>query len=182
MADRETKRGRWKYKNLDNEKSFLDEIKNIFYSFLKGYHLVKNKNLMKNSRHQLSANDIALFADEATSAAWKEMMGVVIGYFDEVLKSLIWDFISLVSVSFTKSEILIEKIKEVMMNCGIVITRTRFVCFNGTNSMSFEKSGVQRHYQNDAPFSIYVNCRWHRLFYTKLLIGFKILYYLSWSR
>ena len=156
--------------------------KNIFYSFLKGYHLVKNKNLMKNSRHQLSANDIALFADEATSAAWKEMMGVVIGYFDEVLKSLIWDFISLVSVSSTKSEILIEKIKEVMMNCGIVITRTRFVCFNGTNSMSFEKSGVQRHYQNDAPFSIYVKCRWHRLFYTKLLIGFKILYYLSWSR
>ena len=112
----------------------------------------------------------------------KEMMGVVIGYFDEFLKSLIWDFISLVSVSSTKSEILIEKIKEIMMNCGIVITRTRFVCFNGTNSMSCEKSGVQRHYQNDAPFSIYVNCRCHRLLYTKLLIGFKILYYLSWSR
>ena len=36
MADREKKRGRWKYKNLnisEKEKSFLDEIKNIFYSF-----------------------------------------------------------------------------------------------------------------------------------------------------
>ena len=30
MADRETKRGRWKYKNVDNEKSFLDEIKKHF--------------------------------------------------------------------------------------------------------------------------------------------------------
>ena len=35
MADREKKRGRQKYKNLNikNEKSFLDEIKNVFHSF-----------------------------------------------------------------------------------------------------------------------------------------------------
>ena len=33
MADREKKRGRWKYKYLKNENSFLDEIKNIFHSF-----------------------------------------------------------------------------------------------------------------------------------------------------
>ena len=31
MADWEKKRGRWKHKK--NEKSFLDEIKNIFHSF-----------------------------------------------------------------------------------------------------------------------------------------------------
>ena len=29
------------FEYLDNEKSFLDEIKNIFSQFLKGYHLVK---------------------------------------------------------------------------------------------------------------------------------------------
>ena len=33
MADTEQKRGRQKYKNLENEKSFLDEIKNIFHTF-----------------------------------------------------------------------------------------------------------------------------------------------------
>ena len=33
MVDREKKRGRWKYKNLENEKSFLGEIKNISHSF-----------------------------------------------------------------------------------------------------------------------------------------------------
>ena len=35
MADREKKRRRWKYKKfeyLKNEKTFLDEIKNIFHS------------------------------------------------------------------------------------------------------------------------------------------------------
>ena len=36
MADGRGERERWKYKNLnisENEKSFLDEIKNIFHSF-----------------------------------------------------------------------------------------------------------------------------------------------------
>ena len=37
----------------ENEKNFLDEIKNIFHSFLKDYHLVKNKNLIKYSGHKL---------------------------------------------------------------------------------------------------------------------------------
>ena len=56
---------------------------------------------LKNTTCQriVSANDVVLFTDEATSAARKEMMGVFIGYFDEVSKSFMLDFISLVSVS-----------------------------------------------------------------------------------
>ena len=49
MADRE-KRGEdenAKFEYLENEKSFLDEIKKHFSWFLKGYHLVKNENLIK---------------------------------------------------------------------------------------------------------------------------------------
>ena len=38
-----------KFEYLENKKSFLDETKNIFLQFLKGYHLVLNKNLLKNS-------------------------------------------------------------------------------------------------------------------------------------
>ena len=33
MADRENKMGTWKYKNLENKNSSLDEIKSIFQSF-----------------------------------------------------------------------------------------------------------------------------------------------------
>ena len=40
-----------KLEYFTNKKSFLDEIKNIF-QFLKGHYLVKNKTLMKNSRHK----------------------------------------------------------------------------------------------------------------------------------
>ena len=52
MADREKKEKMeiQKFEYLENEKIFLDEIKNIFHSFhFHSYHLVKNKNLLKNS-------------------------------------------------------------------------------------------------------------------------------------
>ena len=39
-----------KERNLENEKSFVDGIKNIFHSF---HSLVKNKNLIKSSGHKL---------------------------------------------------------------------------------------------------------------------------------
>ena len=54
MADgeKEGKTEIQKFEYVENEKSFSDEIKNIF-QFLKGYNLVKNKNLIKTSRHKL---------------------------------------------------------------------------------------------------------------------------------
>ena len=57
MPDREKKEGKIeikKFEYLENEKSFLDDIKNNF-QFLNGYHLVNNKNLTKNSGHKLQA-------------------------------------------------------------------------------------------------------------------------------
>ena len=42
-----------KFKYLKNEKSFLDEIKNIFHSFVRAIIRWKNKNLIKNNRHKL---------------------------------------------------------------------------------------------------------------------------------
>ena len=42
MADREKKRGRQRYKNLNisRKNSFLDEMKSIFHSFLKDYQKI----------------------------------------------------------------------------------------------------------------------------------------------
>ena len=42
-----------KFEYLENEKSFLDEIKNIFHSFWRPIIWWKNKNLIKNSGHKL---------------------------------------------------------------------------------------------------------------------------------
>ena len=42
-----------KFEYLENKKSFLDEIKNIFHSFWRAIIWCKNENLIKNSRHKL---------------------------------------------------------------------------------------------------------------------------------
>ena len=42
-----------KFEYLENEKSFLDEIKNTFHSFSRASIWWENKNLMKNSGHKL---------------------------------------------------------------------------------------------------------------------------------
>ena len=72
-----------------------------------------------------------MFADEATLPARKEMIGIYISYFDENLKSFCLDFLTLQSISSTKSEVIIDKIKKLLSERGIDISRTRFVCFDG---------------------------------------------------
>ena len=109
------------------------------------------------------AQDIVLFADEMTSTAWKEMIRMYISYLDKNSKSFCLDFLTLQSISSTKSEVIIHKIKEVLLEWGIDISRIGFVCFDGTKAMSSEKTGVQQGYRCEAPFSIYVNCQCHRL-------------------
>ena len=41
------------FEYFENEKSFFDEIKNIFYRFWRVIIWWKNENLIKNSRHKL---------------------------------------------------------------------------------------------------------------------------------
>ena len=47
MTDKETQKCRnmeiLTFEYLENEKSFLNEIKRVFHSFLKGYHLAEKK-------------------------------------------------------------------------------------------------------------------------------------------
>ena len=80
-----------------------------------------------------------MFADEAALAARKEIIGIYISYFDENSKSFCLDFMTL------KSKVIIDKIK-VLSEWGIDISRTQFVCFDGTNVMNGEKTGVQQKY------------------------------------
>ena len=49
----ERKRKKYRFEYLENEKSFLDEIKNIFHSFWRAIIWCKNKKLIKNSGQKL---------------------------------------------------------------------------------------------------------------------------------
>ena len=110
-----------------------------------------------------AAEDIVVFADEATSNNRKEIVGVSVIYFSEKAKCFKLDFIGLFSVSSTKAEILLDKIKEVFTERNIDLLKTKFICFDGTNTMSGTKTGLQCRFQGEASYSVYVNCRCHRL-------------------
>ena len=70
-----------------------------------------------------------MFADKPTLAARKEMIGIYISYFDKNSKSFYLDFLMLQSISSTKSEMITDKIKEVLSERGTDIPRTPFACF-----------------------------------------------------
>ena len=120
------------YQSLDSCNPFLLSLNTYFKELI--------------NERACHAQDIVLFADEVTSAARKEMIGIYISYFNENSKSFCLDFLMLQSISSTKSEVIVVKIKEVLSEQGTDISRTQFVCFDGTNAMSGEKTGVQRRY------------------------------------
>ena len=60
-----------------------------------------------NKRIRRSA-DIVLFADKSTNAARSEILGVFISSYDENTKKFYMNFISLVEVSSTASDIVME--------------------------------------------------------------------------
>ena len=101
------------------------------------------------------------------------MTGLFLSAYDEEKKEVVIDFVSITSVSPTKSEILMDKVQEILLNNNIdIISNTCFSYLDGTNAKSGEPTGLQRRIHNLAPFSIYVNCRCHRLALSfKYLLG-----------
>ena len=68
------------------------------------------------------------------------MLGVFISSYDETTKKFYMDFVSLVEVSPTASDIAMEGVVNTLKDRDIDIKKVRFSCLDGTNSMS----GLQR--------------------------------------
>ena len=83
------------------------------------------------------------------------MVGLFLSAFDEEKKEVVIEFVSIASVSSTKSEFLMDKVQEISLNNNIDISNTRFSCLDGTNAMSGEHTGLQRRIHNLAPFSFF---------------------------
>ena len=62
----------------------------------------------------MEADDIAIFADEATSLARKEMMGLFISTYDKKNKRVVAELISIATVSLTQSTILMNKVRNIL--------------------------------------------------------------------
>ena len=91
------------------------------------------------------------------------MTGLFLSAYDEEKKEVTIEFVPIASVSSTKSEVLMDKVQEILLNNNIDISNTRFSCLDGTNAKPGEPTGLQRRIHNLTPLSIYVNCRCHRL-------------------
>ena len=72
------------------------------------------------------------------------------------------DFVSLVEVSSTASDIVMKGVVSILKARNIDTKKVRFSCLDGTNSMSGIHNGLQRQLRNHAPHAIYINCRCHR--------------------
>ena len=62
----------------------------------------------------MEADDIAIFADEATLLVRKEMMGLFVSTYNENNKRVVVEFVSIATVSSIQSAILMNKIRNIL--------------------------------------------------------------------
>ena len=88
-----------------------------------------------------------MFADEASNAARSEMLGVFLSYFDEGEKKFGMDFVSLVEVSSTSSEIVMAAVEKVMRDKNIDITKTQFSSLDGQTLCRVSMTGFSGEFE-----------------------------------
>ena len=110
-----------------------------------------------------NASDVVIFADEATSVARKEMMGIFLICYNEDNQEFEMKYLAQSEVPSTKSAALLDQLVKILKEQEKYPQKTRFCCSDGTNSMSAEISGLQRRIRHISLHSMDVNCRCHRL-------------------
>ena len=81
-----------------------------------------NEYLKKETDEKLcNASDIVIYSDKATSATRTEMMGLFLGCFHEIEKEFMLEYLSVVEVSPTKSDLLFDKITLISKIRGFVV-------------------------------------------------------------
>jgi len=109
------------------------------------------------------ATDFSLLADESEDEAGREQFSLY-GKWDHGKAGNISEhFLGIMHVDKTDSAILTTAIQQFFTAKGISLEHVRFLAFDGTNSMSGERTGVQRRVRNIAPHALYMNCRCHKL-------------------
>ena len=96
----------------------------------------------KSTRTLMEADDIAVFADEATSLARKEMMGLFVSANEEKNKRVIVEFVFIATVYSTQSAILLDKVKNILSDNNTDIFKTRCSYLDGTNAMTGEHTSL----------------------------------------
>ncbi|XP_078327996.1 zinc finger MYM-type protein 1-like [Crassostrea virginica] len=106
--------------------------------------------------------EFALLADESTDMANRSQLSVM-ARFSRSDNTISTHFLGFVNLDKGTSEAVMEALKSFLLAKGIEIGKVRFVALDGCNTMSGEHKGLQRRIRHESPFSLYINCRNHRL-------------------
>lgn len=126
----------------------------------------------------LAASEFSLLTDETTDISDRAELSIFIRYVNSDTHKVNEEFLGMVEVVGSKgAEALFNIICEVLENKGIDMNKMMFNGMDGTNTMSGERSGLQRRFRHRVPHTKYTNCRCHKLalVFVHLLPRFQVL-------
>ena len=131
---------------------------NEFMKCLSGYLEEGFKNRL------LAASDVSLMTDETTDISDHAELAIFVSYLNSDSHQVTEEFLGLVEVYVSKgAEALFNLICNVLKRKGIDIKQMRFNGMDQTNTMSGERSRLQRRFRDEVPHTKYINCRNHKL-------------------
>ncbi|CAG2198702.1 unnamed protein product [Mytilus edulis] len=127
--------------------------------------------ILETARNQ---SCIAILADETCDEGNLEQFAIF-GKF--LYQGSTEHFLGIVNFDNITAEGLMDTIYEFLLAKGIDIEKVMFVAFDGCNTMSGSVKGVQRLFRHQSVYSIYVNCRNHKLAlcFKHVMKGYSIL-------
>ena len=104
----------------------------------------------------------SIMADESTDISTKEELSIC-GRWLEDSGKIVEHFLGLVHVQKVDAEALTQSLLIFLNDKDIPLQKLRGLGFDGANTMSGERSGVQKRMKFHAPSALYVHCRCHLL-------------------
>ena len=103
----------------------------------------------------------SLMADESADVASQEKLSVCARWLDQ--NKPVEHFLGIIHAKETNARAIAGYLCEFMKSKGITFEKMRGLGFDGANTMSGHRSGVQMHLRLHAPSAIYIHCRCHQL-------------------
>ena len=108
-----------------------------------------------------SSEYYSLMADESTDSASQEELSVCARWLHE--NKVVEHFLGIIHAKETNAKAISEYLSGFLSTHGISYEKLRGLGFDGANTMSGHKTGVQKRLKLLAPSALYIHCRCHKL-------------------
>ena len=131
---------------------------------------VTTSKLLKSISHNIEEDLLArikasqffsLMEDESTDVASKEELSICARWIED--RKAVEHYLGIIRAHEVDAGALTRYLLDFLGSKGIDIKKLRELGFDGTNTMSGQKSGVQLRIRRHAPSAMFVHCRCHQL-------------------